>query len=80
MIVVYAQWHSEIMAVLQGDFEEELRCMSVDRGVDRRKPRDSSASYGAHRYELEVDGQRPVLPKVHELLRIRYFGRRVRRS
>jgi hypothetical protein len=31
MIVVCAQWQSEIMTVLQGDFEEELRRMSVDR-------------------------------------------------
>jgi len=40
MIVVCAQWQIEIMTVLQGDFEEELRRMSVDRPFDRPKLRD----------------------------------------
>jgi hypothetical protein len=40
MIVVCVQWQSEIMTVLQGDFEEELRRMSVDRPFDRPKLRD----------------------------------------
>jgi hypothetical protein len=31
MIVVCAQWQGEVMADLQGDFEEELRRMSVER-------------------------------------------------
>jgi len=35
MIVVCAQWQSEVMTVLQGDFEEELRRMSLDRCFDR---------------------------------------------
>jgi hypothetical protein len=69
MIVVYAQWHSEIMTVLQGDFEEELRRMSVCGSPD-----------AAHRYELEVGGQGPIPRKEHELLRVRYFRRRARRS
>jgi hypothetical protein len=40
MIVVCVQWQSEIMTVLQGDFEEELRRMSVDRAFDRPEFRD----------------------------------------
>jgi hypothetical protein len=40
MIVVCVQWQSEIMTVLQGDFEEELRRMSVDRPFDRPELRD----------------------------------------
>lgn len=37
MIVVCAQWQSELMTALQGDFEEELRRMSVVRVFDRPK-------------------------------------------
>ncbi len=58
MIVVSAQWQSEVMTVLQGDFEEELRRMSVDRGIDRPIPRDPSCSgwrNTALRYEIELD-------------------------
>jgi hypothetical protein len=58
MIVVSAQWQSEVMTVLQGDFEEELRRMSVDRGYDRPIPRDPSSSgwhNSALRYEFELD-------------------------
>jgi hypothetical protein len=34
MIMVCAQWQSEVMTILQGDFEEELRRMSVVRDFD----------------------------------------------
>jgi hypothetical protein len=68
MIVVCAQWQSELMTILQGDFEEELRRMSLDRGFDPRKLRDSCAPCEA------------ILPEEHELLRRRYFGRSARRS
>jgi hypothetical protein len=68
MIVVCAQWQSELMTVRQGDFEEELRRMSLDRGFDSRKLRDSCAPRGA------------IPPEEHQLLRRRYFGRSARRS
>jgi hypothetical protein len=59
MIVVCAQWQSEIMAVLQGDFEEELRRMSVDRSFDRPKLPDPLTTREspsiAWRYEPEID-------------------------
>jgi len=59
MIVVCAQWQSEIMAVLQGDFEEELRRVSVDRAFDRLQSRDPLTPRGspriAWRYESELD-------------------------
>jgi len=47
MIMVYAQWQSEIMTVLQGDFEEEPRGVSVDRAFDRPNLRDRPTPYGA---------------------------------
>jgi hypothetical protein len=59
MIVVCAQWQSEVMAVLQGDFEEELRRMSVDRSFDRPRLPDPYTPGGspdlAYRHELEPD-------------------------
>jgi hypothetical protein len=59
MIVVCAQWQSEVMTVLQGDFEEELRRMSVDRAFDRSKSRDPWMPRGSPnvvcRYEVEID-------------------------
>jgi hypothetical protein len=61
MIVVCAQWQSEIMTVLQGDFEEELRRMAVDRPFDRPKLRDPSTTRESPgipwRYEPEIDEQ-----------------------
>jgi hypothetical protein len=45
--MVSPQWQSEFMTVLQGDFEEELRRMSLDRGFGPRKLRDSCVSCGA---------------------------------
>jgi hypothetical protein len=59
MIVVCAQWQSEVMTVLQGDFEEELRRMSVDRPVEGPGLREPYTPRGspsrAYRHELELD-------------------------
>jgi hypothetical protein len=59
MIAVYAQWQREIMAALQGDFEEELQRMSIDRPIDRPRLLDayapSEAPNLAVRHGLEPD-------------------------
>jgi hypothetical protein len=59
MIVVCAQWQSEVMTVLQGDFEEELRRMSVDRPFYRPRLRDPCTPRGsadiAYRHESDSD-------------------------
>jgi hypothetical protein len=59
MIMVFTQWQSEIMTILQGDFEEELRRMSVNRAFDhptlRDRPKPDGSPKLARRYEIELD-------------------------
>lgn len=55
MIAVYAQWQSEIMAALQGDFEEELRRISVDPPFHRPRRLEANAPSGAPDAALRLD-------------------------
>ena len=59
MIEVWAQWQSEFMTVLLGDFEEELRRMPKFRDFDST----NSARFPAAGNEHEDIGVEPAGPR-----------------